>query len=92
MASRILDMGDVLTLIEQAQRAFDADQAEAMAAKFAADEDFTFDDFLQQMAALKNMGSLKKMLGMLPAWGSCATSSRTSTSARWTGSRPSSGR
>ena len=69
MASRILDMGDVLTLIEQAQKAFDADQAEAMAAKFAADEDFTLDDFLQQMAALKNMGSLKKMLGMLPGMG-----------------------
>ena len=69
MASRILDMGDVLTLIEQAQRAFDADQAERMAAKFAADEDFTFDDFLQQMAALRNMGSLKKMLGMLPGMG-----------------------
>jgi signal recognition particle subunit SRP54 len=69
MASRILDMGDVLTLIEQAQRSFDAEQAEAMAAKFAADEDFTFDDFLQQMAALKNMGSLKKMLGMLPGMG-----------------------
>jgi signal recognition particle subunit SRP54 len=69
MASRILDMGDVLTLIEQAQRAFDAEQAEAMAAKFAADEDFTFDDFLQQMAALKNMGSIKKMLGMLPGMG-----------------------
>ncbi|MDQ1286469.1 MAG: signal recognition particle subunit [Actinomycetota bacterium] len=69
MASRILDMGDVLTLIEQAQRAFDADQAEKMAAKFVADEDFTFDDFLAQMAALKNMGSLKKMLGMLPGMG-----------------------
>lgn len=69
MASRILDMGDVLTLIEQAQKAFDNDQAEAMAAKFAADEDFTLDDFLQQMAALKNMGSLKKMLGMLPGMG-----------------------
>jgi signal recognition particle subunit SRP54 len=69
MASRILDMGDVLTLIEQAERAFDAEQAEQMAAKFAADEDFTFDDFLQQMAALKNMGSLKKMLGMLPGMG-----------------------
>jgi len=66
MASRILDMGDVLTLIEQAQKAFDADQAEKMAAKFAADEDFTLDDFLEQMAALKNMGSIKKMLGMLP--------------------------
>jgi signal recognition particle subunit SRP54 len=69
MASRILDMGDVLTLIEQAQKAFDAEQAERMAAKFAADEDFTFDDFLQQMAALKNMGSIKKMLGMLPGMG-----------------------
>jgi signal recognition particle subunit SRP54 len=69
MASRILDMGDVLTLIEQAQKAFDEDQAATMAAKFAADEDFTLDDFLQQMAALKNMGSLKKMLGMLPGMG-----------------------
>jgi signal recognition particle subunit SRP54 len=69
MASRILDMGDVLTLIEQAQKAFDAEQAEKMAAKFAADEDFTLDDFLQQMAALRNMGSIKKMLGMLPGMG-----------------------
>ncbi|WP_432546459.1 signal recognition particle protein [Kineococcus sp. SYSU DK004] len=66
MASRILDMGDVLTLIEQAERAFDAEQAQAMAAKFAADEDFTLDDFLQQLAAVRNMGSIKKMLGMLP--------------------------
>jgi signal recognition particle subunit SRP54 len=69
MASRILDMGDVMTLIEQAERAFDADQAQAMAAKLAADEDFTLEDFLAQMAALKNMGSLKKMLGMLPGMG-----------------------
>lgn len=69
MASRILDMGDVLTLIEQAQKVFDEEQAARMAAKFAADEDFTLDDFLQQMAALKNMGSLKKMLGMLPGMG-----------------------
>jgi signal recognition particle subunit SRP54 len=69
MASRILDMGDVLTLIEQAQKAFDAEQAEQMAAKFAADEDFTLDDFLQQMAALRNMGSIKKLLGMLPGMG-----------------------
>jgi len=69
MASRILDLGDVMTLIEQAERAFDADQAEKMAAKLAADEDFTLEDFLSQMAALKNMGSLKKMLGMLPGMG-----------------------
>jgi signal recognition particle subunit SRP54 len=69
MASRILDMGDVLTLIEQAEKAFDAEQAQAMAAKLAGDEDFTLEDFLAQMAALKNMGSLKKMLGMLPGMG-----------------------
>jgi signal recognition particle subunit SRP54 len=69
MASRILDMGDVLTLIEQAQKAFDEEQAAKMAAKFAADEDFTLEDFLAQMAALRNMGSIKKMLGMLPGMG-----------------------
>src|SRR5690625_4709654 len=57
MASRILDMGDVLTLIEQAEKAFDAEQAQAMAEKLARDEDFTLEDFLQQMQALKQMGS-----------------------------------
>lgn len=66
MASRILDMGDVLTLIEQAQRAFDQRQQDEMARKFLADEDFTFDDFLQQMQAIKKMGSLKQLLGMMP--------------------------
>ncbi len=69
MASRILDMGDVLTLIEQAQRAFDAHEAAEMERKFLAQEDFTFDDFLQQMAAIKKMGSLKAMLGMMPGMG-----------------------
>jgi signal recognition particle subunit SRP54 len=66
MASRILDMGDVLTLIEQAEKAFDAEQANEMARKFVEEEEFTFDDFLAQMAAVKQMGSLKKMLGMMP--------------------------
>jgi signal recognition particle subunit SRP54 len=66
MASRILDMGDVLTLIEQAEKAFDADQAQRLARKFVEEEEFTFDDFLAQMAAVKQMGSLKKMLGMMP--------------------------
>ncbi|MFX0537742.1 signal recognition particle protein [Ornithinimicrobium sp. Y1847] len=66
MASRILDMGDVLTLIEQAEQAFDQAQAREMTRKFLADEDFTFEDFLQQMAAIKKMGSLKQMLGMMP--------------------------
>ena len=66
MAARILDMGDVLTLIEQAEKAFDQRQADEMARKFLAEEDFTFDDFLQQMAAIKKMGSLKSMLKMMP--------------------------
>ena len=69
MASRILDMGDVLTLIEQAEKAFDRGQAEEMQRKFLAEEDFTFDDFLNQMAAIKKMGSLKSMLGMMPGMG-----------------------
>ncbi len=66
MASRILDMGDVLTLIEQAEKAFDAAQAREMTRKFMADEDFTFGDFLEQLTAIKKMGSLKAMLGMMP--------------------------
>ena len=66
MAGRILDMGDVLTLIEQAEKAFDKRQADEMARKFLAEEDFTFEDFLQQMSAIKKMGSLKSMLKMMP--------------------------
>jgi signal recognition particle subunit SRP54 len=66
MASRILDMGDVLTLIEQAEKAFDKREADEMARKFLAEEDFTFEDFLQQMNAIKKMGSLKSMLKMMP--------------------------
>ena len=67
MASRILDLGDVLTLIEQAVAAFDEDEARRVADKLAK-EAFTLDDFLEQMQQLKKMGSMKKMLGMLPAW------------------------
>jgi len=65
MASRILDLGDILTLIEQAQKNFDEDEAKKVAEKFATDT-FTLEDFLSQMQQLKNMGSLKSMLGMLP--------------------------
>ncbi|MFD1715866.1 signal recognition particle protein [Amnibacterium flavum] len=65
MASRILDLGDILTLIEQAQGAFDEEEARKVAEKFATDT-FTLDDFLKQMQQLRNMGSLKKMIGMLP--------------------------
>nr|WP_255480890.1 signal recognition particle protein [Quadrisphaera sp. RL12-1S] len=69
MASRILDMGDVLTLIEQAERAFDAKESAALASRFEAGEDFTLEDFLTQMQALKKMGPLNKVLGMLPGMG-----------------------
>jgi signal recognition particle subunit SRP54 len=65
MASRILDLGDILTLIEQAQKTFDEDEARKTAEKFATDT-FTLEDFLGQMQQLKNMGSIKNMLGMLP--------------------------
>jgi len=70
MASRILGMGDVLTLIEQAERHFEAGQAEQMAAKLqAGGGDFTLDDFLAQMESVRKMGSLSKLLGMLPGMG-----------------------
>jgi signal recognition particle subunit SRP54 len=68
MASRILDLGDILTLIEQAQQAFDEEEARKVAEKFATDT-FTLDDFLKQMQQLRNMGSIKKMMGMLPGAG-----------------------
>ncbi|GAA1848019.1 signal recognition particle protein [Microbacterium koreense] len=68
MASRILDLGDILTLIEQAQQAFDETEAMKVAEKLA-NEAFTLEDFLEQMQQLKKMGSMKKMLGMLPGMG-----------------------
>ncbi|MDL5350448.1 signal recognition particle protein [Microbacterium sp. zg-YB36] len=68
MASRILDLGDILSLIEQAQGAFDEEEAMKVAEKLATDS-FTLEDFLDQMQQLKKMGSMKKMLGMLPGMG-----------------------
>lgn len=65
MASRILGMGDVLTLIEQAEQAFDADQAEAAASKIGSGE-LTLEDFLEQMQAVRRMGPIGNLLGMLP--------------------------
>ena len=65
MASRILGMGDVLTLIEKAQTAFDEKKAAALQTKMRTDS-FTLDDFLEQMDQLKNMGSMQDILGMLP--------------------------
>ncbi|WP_416446398.1 signal recognition particle protein [Leucobacter sp. HNU] len=68
MASRILDLGDILTLIEQAQNAFDEEEARKVAEKIASDS-FTLDDFLKQMQQLRGAGSIKKMMGMLPGMG-----------------------
>jgi signal recognition particle subunit SRP54 len=68
MASRILGMGDMLSLIEQAEQVFDADQAEATAAKLGSGQ-LTLDDFLEQMMAVRKMGPIANLLGMLPGAG-----------------------
>jgi signal recognition particle subunit SRP54 len=68
MASRILGMGDLLTLIEQAEQHFDQQQAEAAAAKIGSGE-LTLEDFLEQMLAVRRMGPLANLLGMLPGAG-----------------------
>jgi signal recognition particle subunit SRP54 len=65
MASRILGMGDVLTLIEKAESTFDEAEARKMEEKLRK-ADFTFEDFLDQMQALKKMGPLSQVMGMLP--------------------------
>jgi signal recognition particle subunit SRP54 len=65
MASRILGMGDVLTLIEKAERAFDEAEAKKMEDKLRRAE-FTLEDFLEQLQSLKKMGPLSQVLGMLP--------------------------
>lgn len=65
MASRILGMGDVLTLIEKAQESFDQKQAAETAKKMMAGK-LTLTDFYQQIQQMKNMGSMEEMLGMLP--------------------------
>lgn len=69
MASRILGMGDVLTLIEQAEKTFDAEQQEKMAAKMADAGTFTLEDFLEQMMMVRRMGPIGNLLGMLPGAG-----------------------
>ncbi|MFV0251742.1 MAG: signal recognition particle protein [Beutenbergiaceae bacterium] len=66
MASRILDMGDLLTLIEQTEKAFDAQQTEQMGRKLSGDDEFTLQDFMDYMRQLRQVGSMKKMLGMIP--------------------------
>jgi signal recognition particle subunit SRP54 len=66
MASRILGMGDIQSLAEQAKKAMDVDSAKRLEEKFISGEDFTLEDFLEQLQAMKKMGSMTKLLGMLP--------------------------
>ncbi|TKV60524.1 signal recognition particle protein [Nakamurella flava] len=68
MANRILGMGDILSMIELAEQHFEAEQAEEMAAKLVGN-DFTLDDFLQQMQMIRKMGPIGGLLGMLPGAG-----------------------
>ena len=68
MASRILGMGDVLSLIEKAQSVYDIEEAKKMEKKFRKDE-FTLDDFLSQLQQVRKMGSFEQILGMLPGMG-----------------------
>ena len=66
MASRILDMGDVLTLVEELQRKVDTKKAEKMAEKFKKGKGFDFEDFREQIGQLRNMGGMMGMLDKLP--------------------------
>ncbi|HWM12900.1 MAG TPA: signal recognition particle protein, partial [Gaiellaceae bacterium] len=68
MASRILGMGDVLTLIERAEQAAEVDEQEEMERRLRAGQ-FTFDDFLQSYRMMRRMGSLKSVVGMIPGLG-----------------------
>ena len=72
MASRILGLGDIATLAEQAKRALDGDSAKRLEEKFVSGQDFTLEDFLEQLGAMKKMGSMTKLLGMLPGANSAA--------------------
>ena len=66
MASRILGLGDVATLAEQAKKALNPESSAKLEEKFARGDDFTLEDFLEQLEAMANMGSMGKLLAMLP--------------------------
>ena len=69
MASRILGMGDVATLAEQAKKALDTETTKKLEEKFVKGEDFTLEDFLEQLQGISKMGSMSKIIGMLPGMG-----------------------
>ncbi|MGH3194377.1 MAG: signal recognition particle protein, partial [Streptosporangiaceae bacterium] len=66
MASRILDLGDLLTLIEQAEKAFDAEQTASLAGRLASGDGFTLEDFVEQLSMVRKLGPIGNLLGMLP--------------------------
>jgi signal recognition particle subunit SRP54 len=66
MASRILDMGDVLSLIEQAEKAFDQEQAQSMAERLMSGDGFSLEDFVEQLGMLRKLGPIQSLLGMMP--------------------------
>lgn len=68
MASRILGMGDVISLVERAQQQFDEDEARKVQKKIAKNQ-FGFDDFLKQIQQVKKMGNMKDLVGMIPGMG-----------------------
>lgn len=68
MASRILGMGDVVTLVEKAQQAFDEEEAKRLSKKIRKNQ-FDFNDFLSQLEQVKKMGNMKDLLGMIPGMG-----------------------
>jgi signal recognition particle subunit SRP54 len=68
IASRILGMGDVVTLVEKAQETFDADEAARLSKKIRKNQ-FDFNDFLTQLEQIKKMGNMKDLLGMIPGMG-----------------------
>ena len=72
MASRILGLGDIQSLAEQAERSIDRDTAKKLEDKFLSGEEFTLEDFLEQLQAMKKMGSMTKILSMLPGANSAA--------------------
>jgi signal recognition particle subunit SRP54 len=76
MASRILGMGDVLTLIEKAERTFDEKKSAELQAKMKANR-LTLTDFYEQLTQLKNMGSLEDVMGMMPGINSKALANAT---------------
>lgn len=68
MANRILGMGDVLSLVEKAQQAFDEEEARALSKKFKKNT-FSFQDFYNQLQQIKKMGNIKDLMGMVPGMG-----------------------